>query len=279
MRSALEFGVGDTPDQKDAAGNTTIRTPGASGGNAQLDPWRANAFDISYEKYFGTKAYLAAAYFYKDLKSYIYTQTNTGYDFSNYIGDAKVIPGTTISRIGKYTAPYNGKGGRLSGVELSASLPLNMLTPALSGFGVVLSTTFNSSNIKIDLSQEGDNKGSLGSTNIDLPGLSKRVTNLTAYYEANGFEFRISQRRRTDFIGEIGDFANNRKLRYVVGENITDAQVGYNFNEGPLKGVGLLLQVTNLGDAAYQTYTGTKDRPLEYIKWGRTYLMGANYKF
>jgi TonB-dependent receptor len=279
LRSALEFGVGDNPDQVDADGNMTIRTPGGSGGNARLDPWRATAFDVSYEKYFGKKAYLAAAYFYKDLQSYIYTQTNSNYDFSNYIGDAKVIPGTTVASIGKYTAPENGKGGRLSGVELSASLPLGMLTPALSGFGVVASASFNSSNITIDLSQEGDNRGSLGATNISLPGLSKRVTNLTAYYEAGGFEARISQRKRSDFIGEIGDFANNRKLRYVVGESIVDAQVGYAFGEGPLKGLGLLLQVNNLGDTAYQTYTGSKDRPLEYIKWGRTYLLGANYKF
>lgn len=279
LRSALEFGVGDNPDQQDANGNTTIRTPGGSGGNSRLDPWRATAFDISYEKYFGSKAYVAAAYFYKDLETYIYTQTNSNYDFSNYIGDAKVIPGTTIAKIGKYTAPANGKGGRLSGVEISVSLPFGMLTPALSGFGVVASASFNSSNIKIDLSQEGDNRGSLGSANIDLPGLSKRVTNLTAYYEANGFEARISQRKRSDFIGEIGDFANNRKLRYVVGESIVDAQLGYNFSSGALRGLGLLLQVNNLGDAAYQTYTGSRDRPLEYVKWGRTYLMGATYKF
>ena len=41
----------------------------------------------------------------------------------------------------------------------------------------------------------------------------------------------------------------------------------------------LTLQVNNLGDAAYQTYAGTKDRPLEYMKWGRTVLVGASYKF
>jgi outer membrane receptor protein involved in Fe transport len=56
-------------------------------------------------------------------------------------------------------------------------------------------------------------------------------------------------------------------------------QVGYTFNEGAFKGLGLLFQVNNLTNAAYQTYAGTKDRPLEYIKWGRTYLLGANYKF
>ncbi len=124
-----------------------------------------------------------------------------------------------------------------------------------------------------------DSASSVGSGNIDLPGLSKRVTNLTFYYENGGFEARVSQRRRSDFIGEIGDFAANRKLRYVVGENILDAQVGYNFTEGSLKGLSLTLQANNLTDAAYETYSGTKDRQLEYLKWGRTVMLGANYKF
>ncbi|MCX7174891.1 MAG: TonB-dependent receptor [Proteobacteria bacterium] len=269
LRSALEFGVGDTADING------IRKPGASGGNSKLDPWRATAFDVSFEKYFGTKAYVAAAYFYKDLKSYIYTQTNPA-DFSAYIADAKVIPGTTIARIGDYTAPYNGKGGRLSGVELSASLPLSILTPALKGFGIVASASFNDSNVSI---KDPDSASSVGSGNISLPGLSKRVSNLTAYYETGGFDVRISQRKRSDFIGEIGNFNGNRTLRYVVGESIVDAQVGYNFTEGSFKGLGLLLQANNLGDAAYQTYAGTKDRPLEYMKWGRTILAGATYKF
>ena len=73
--------------------------------------------------------------------------------------------------------------------------------------------------------------------------------------------------------------AANRKLRYVVGESIVDAQIGYNFTEGTLKGLGLTLQVNNLNNAAYETYSGTRDRQLEYIKWGRSVMLGANYKF
>ena len=103
---------------------------------------------------------------------------------------------------------------------------------------------------------------------------------LTAYYEKNGFEARIANRRRSDFIGEIGNFSGVRTLRYVVGENVTDAQVGYTFNDkSSLKGLTLLLQATNLTNSPYRTYAGTKDRPLEYIEWGRTYLLGATYKF
>ncbi|HJV01045.1 MAG TPA: TonB-dependent receptor [Burkholderiaceae bacterium] len=248
----------------------------ANGGNAKLDPWRANAFDISYEKYFDKKAYYAVAGFYKKLTSYIYTQTKD-YDFSSFIPPGYVfntgVLGSLNTAIGPFSAPYNGQGGTMKGLELSGSLPMNLVAKSLDGFGVQASATFSTSDIKIE-----DPTSSIGS-NIPLPGLSKRVTNLTAYYEKNGFETRISQRKRSDFVGEISNFANSRTLRYVVGENVVDFQVGYTFNEGTYKGLGLLLQVNNLTNSAYETYTGTRSQQLEYQKYGRTILMGANYKF
>ena len=65
----------------------------------------------------------------------------------------------------------------------------------------------------------------------------------------------------------------------MVGENVVDLQVGYTFNEGPLKGLGFMAQVNNLNNSAYETYANSKDRQLEYAKYGRTLLIGANYKF
>lgn len=240
--------------------------PSGSGGNAELEPWRATAFDISYEKYFGNKAYVAAAAFYKNLNSYIYNFSQTR-DFSQFTA------GTNAStNMGQYSAPFNGNGGSLMGLELSASVPLNLFTPALDGFGITASTTITNS--AIDIAQVNDTIGK-----IQLPGLSKNVSNLTFYYEKHGFSTRISQRRRSDFVGEIGNFAGDRQLRYVVGENVTDFQVGYTFSDDTLKGLGLLLQVNNLNNAAYETYANSKDRQLEYAKYGRTMLFGVNYKF
>jgi len=267
MRASLEFGV-----------SNSTGIPGGSGGNPRLDPWKANAFDISWEKYFATKGYIAAAFFYKDLTSYIYTQTRDGYDFSKLLEGYVPPPGAvTPLPTGTFTAPFNGKGGKMNGIELSASVPLDMLTPVLDGFGVIASASFNDSSIKI---KDPDSSSSVGSGSIALPGLSKRVYNVTAYYENHGWEARISQRRRSDFIGEIGNFAAQRTLRYVVGENITDAQLSYAFdNDSFLHGLSFLLQASNLTNSSYRTYAQTKDRPLEYIKWGRTVLFGATYKF
>jgi iron complex outermembrane recepter protein len=242
-----------------------------------LDPWIANAVDVSWERYFdGNKGYVAAALFYKDLKSYIYTQTRGGYDFQGLLTGFVPQPGTPpVQRFGNFTAPVNGEGGSLRGLELTASVPMDMFTESLEGFGFVANASFYDSGIKI---RDPESASSVGGGDITLPGLSDRVFNFTAYYERNGFEARVSQRRRSDFIGEIGNFNGARTLRFVEGENITDAQVSYAFG-GNLEGLSVLLQASNLTDEGYRTYAGTKDRPLEYIKWGRTYLLGASYKF
>ena len=265
LRAALEFGV-----------NTATGEPGGGGGNPLLNPWIANAYDLSWERYFdGNKGYVAAAIFHKDLKSYIYTQTRSGFDFQGLLAGYVPQPGTpAVQRFGNFTSPVNGEGGSLSGLELTASVPLEMISDSLTGFGVVANASFYESSIKI---RDPESASSVGGGDIDLPGLSDRVLNLTAYYENNGFEARVSQRRRSDFIGEIGNFNGSRTLRYVVGESITDAQVSYAF-KGRLEGLSVLLQASNLTDEAYRTYAGTKDRPLEYIEWGRTYLLGISYK-
>jgi len=61
---------------------------------------------------------------------------------------------------------------------------------------------------------------------------------------------------------------------------VTDAQISYTFSDSSaMRGLTLLLQGSNLTNEPYRTYAGTTDRPLEYIEWGRTYVLGVNYKF
>jgi iron complex outermembrane recepter protein len=239
-------------------------TPFGNGGNAQLDPWRADYLDLSWERYFGKKAYMAVQGFHKDLKSYIYDQT-APFDFSRY-----QFPGATTS-IGPFTSPLNGKGGRLDGIELAVSAPLNMLWPALDGFGVVANASLTSSSITIKDARFGDRA-------VPLPGLSKRVVNLTAYYERDGFSTRLSQRYRSDYVGTIGGLGSQSILTYVSADKVVDMQLGYEFNAGTLKGLGLLLQVNNLTDSAFRNYIGQSDRQSTYQKYGRSLLLGASWK-
>ncbi|MFI5357697.1 MAG: TonB-dependent receptor [Opitutales bacterium] len=243
--------------------------PGGSGGNPRLDPWRANALDVSYEKYFAKTGYFSLAGFYKKLTSYIYDQTDPNFDFSKYI----VGNPYAKTNIGSFSQPLNGQGGRLSGLEVSLSIPFSMLTETLDGFGIVTSYTSTDSSIMIH-----DNSLGNGAA-IGLPGLSKSVANATLYYEKNGFSARVSERVRSDFIGEITGFGADRSLTYIKGESIIDAQLGYDFKSGALKGLGLVVQCYNVNDAPYEEYVGTKDRINQYQKYGRTFLAGVNYRF
>jgi iron complex outermembrane recepter protein len=242
-----------------------------SGGNPLLDPFRANAFDLSYEKYFGNKGYVSAAVFYKQLKSYIFDFKDLNFDFKN-LPDLKGVPGIPPNTfIGEYSQPRNGKGGKINGVELAASLPLNMMTDVLDGFGVQVSYSNTSSAIK----PFGD------SDTRSLPGLSKQVSSITAYYENYGFSFRVAQRQRSDFLGEIQGFGGNRDLgKYIKAESVVDLQLGYEFQTGFAKGLSLLLQINNAGNAKYEEYTDPATKQItKSDQYGKTYLFGATYKF
>ncbi|MFM2057766.1 MAG: hypothetical protein RLY71_2151 [Pseudomonadota bacterium] len=256
-----QLSAGRRAEVKTSNGNTWE----GSGGNPLLDPFRANAVDLSYEKYFGTKAYFSAAAFYKQLKSYIFDFTDNAYDFSNFVNLSNNVPS---GNLGKFTQPRNGKGGSISGVELAVSVPFKQLTPMLDGFGVVASYADTSSKI----TPFGD------SDTRPLPGLSKQVSSLTFYYEANGFSARIAQRSRSNFLGEVTGFGASREYTFIKAETITDLQLGYEFQSGPAKGLSSLLQVNNLTNTKYQRYQGSPDNIIDTVKYGKSILFGLTYK-
>ena len=47
-----------------------------------------------------------------------------------------------------------------------------------------------------------------------------------------GFLGTRRTRARSKYIGEVTNFANDRALKYVKGDQITDAQIGYEFGPG-----------------------------------------------
>ena len=258
--------------------NFATGEPGGSGGNAQLDPWEAWALDVSYEKYFGdNKGYVSAAAFYKDLDTYIYNQTTDGYDFSALCAttpDSAFPPGVVKQCTGRFTQPVNGEGGYLWGMEFAASVPFDMFSDALEGFGAILSYSYTDSDIEIQGSIS-----SVATENIPLPGLSQDVWNATLYYENHGFGARIATRYRSEYIGEVANFANERALRYVDADMITDAQLSYTFSDNMLEGLQVLFQVNNLTNEPYIAYSENKQRVLDYQEYGTQYLLGLNYRF
>jgi len=236
-----------------------------SGGNPELEPWRADSIDVSYEKYFGRQAYVSVAAFYKDLKSYVYDQ-NVVFDFTGFPTNGNPEPAI---RQGIVTTPQNGAGGSIKGVEFAASIPGSLIHPILDGFGAQFSASRTQSSIQPNA----------GDPTQEIPGLSKTVGNLTVYYEKNGFSVRVSDRYRSKFLGEVSGFGNGRNYRMVKEESVVDGQIGYSFTDGPLEGLSALFQVNNVTDEPFTTYQNDERQVIDYQRYGRTYLVGLSYKF
>ncbi|MGN6366638.1 TonB-dependent receptor [Asticcacaulis taihuensis] len=243
-----------------------------SGGNPTLKPWKATAVDISWEKYFGRKGYVSIAGFHKTLNSYIFNQTVLR-DYTGAALPANADPAlytqATANRIGTVSVMQNGSGGWIKGLEATVSVPGDIVTPYLDGFGLIVSAAFNDSEINPS-----------GTNPIDLPGLSKKVINTTIYYEKYGFSARLSNRYRGDFLGEVPDYTNSLQSRYVAAESLLDAQLGYEFQGGGLKGLSLSFSATNITNEPFKLYTkGNKNNVMRHEVYGSTYLFGVNYKF
>jgi len=266
MRASLGFGVNAT-----APGGPRFE---GGAGNPKLEPFRANALDVSYERYLGgNKGYFGVAAFHKQLDTYI-IQTQRAFDFTPYVTAAGTIPasGTT----GILTQPVNGSGGTIAGLELAASIPLGMLAKGMDGFGVQANYSSTKSSVKLPTS--GVSVDSINTARIPLPGLSENVGSLAVYFEKNGFAVRVAQRYRSDFVGEVSSFTGDRQLTYVKSEKVMDMQISYELQSGPAKGLQVLFQGYNLGDARYVRYRDVPTNIIENTRYGKTYLFGLNYR-
>ena len=239
------------------------------GGNPELRPWEANTYDLSWEKYFGdNQGYVSLAAYYKDLKTYIVQETFL-FDFTGFELPQGDYALADANRFGAATQRVNGSGGYIKGIEATVSLPFAIFSDALEGFGLIVSGAKNDSSIRVN------------GEDIDVPGLSQSVVNTTVYFERAGFSARVSNRRRGEFVGEVPAFDATLTLNNVAAESIFDAQIGYEFRDGPMEGLSINIQGYNLTDEPFQlSQVGTPSYDLvKYEEYGANYSLGLSYRF
>lgn len=247
-----------------------------SGGNPKLKPWKANAYDLSFEKYFGeNKGYVSVAAYYKDLDTYIFNRSNiedfTGAALPGQDGvtDTRTYELADANRLGVSTIKSNGKGGYVRGYEMTVSVPFSLFAQPLDGFGLIVSGAKNKSSIIINGNQTA------------IPGLSEEILNSTLYFEKWGFSARVSNRYRGSFVGEVPNFDATLALQTVSAESLVDAQIGYEVQQGPLKGLSFALSGTNLTDEPFQlSNIGSPEYNfVKYEEYGAVYAVSVNYTF
>lgn len=239
-----------------------------SGGNIELEPWRSNSFDLSLEQYFAKgMGYVALTGFYKDMRNYT-RDVNLLTDFTGFPTAGGQEPAL---REGFVSKPANTQGGEIKGIEATLSIAGDLLSDALNGFGLILSGSLVSSDIKVDLTSD----------NSPMPGLSEEIFSGTLYYERGGFSSRLSLRYRSEYLADIRTFGTRgRDFRTVNAETVLDAQIGYTFQSGAFEGIGIVLQGYNLTNEPVSSYESGDPRLIrDYQEYGASYSLGVNYKF
>ncbi|MEO8548197.1 MAG: TonB-dependent receptor [Sphingomicrobium sp.] len=238
-----------------------------NGGNPLLKPYAATGVDLNFEKYFGSKGYIALQTFYKHMDRYI-ANGFTAFDYSGYPPPTNLPP---VSTQGILYGQVNTKGGYIYGAELAGTLPFDLFSPALGGFGLTGGLGYTKTKVK-----------DFNGNDSTIPGYSKWVASLTAFYESHGFNLRGSMRYRSSYQGDFALYSGGLERQTALAETIFDAQVGYDFPEGSaMHGLSLYLQGQNLTDERSAT-VADPSIPYEYLKYqtyGRRFLAGFTYKF
>ncbi|MES2158489.1 MAG: TonB-dependent receptor [Pseudomonadota bacterium] len=241
--------------------------------NPFLDPIRATTFDVGVEWYFRPGSLLSAAFFYKDIKSFV-QNVNSQVPFSELgLPNALLENSNTLpSELFTVSQPFNTPGGPLKGFELNAQIPFTFFDGFISNFGLLANFTQVTSKIEYILASVGGVP--TVTTTADLVGLSKRTASGTLYYEDEKFSIRTTGNFRDKFIRGIpaspgSDLVGNAKTFYM------DASASLNVTDR----LKIIVEAQNLTDEQNRLYTDSnRQDTLFETRIGRTFTFGVTYR-
>jgi TonB-dependent receptor len=240
-------------------------------GNSQLKPIRAYSLDLSLEWYYQPKSALTLALFGKDIKDFITTQVLNNQD----IGVQGYFNGSTTPVPVLYTVaqPINGDKGYVEGIEFG----FTHITP--SGFGVHGQYTHTWS------------KAYVGGVYVgELEGVSSNSGSLGVLYENKKLSANVNWDYQGPSIAQTFTEVDNWKA-YNDSFSWVTAQLSYEF----LPGFRVYFEGKNLTDSIQRTYLADRKDAVwafgspsagtgssvqgGYVAYGRSYTLGASYRF
>jgi iron complex outermembrane recepter protein len=240
-------------------------------GNADLKPIKAYAGDLSLEWYYQPKSAVTVAGFYKKIKNFITTQVTEGVD----LGVQGFYNGSTTPVAVPYEVqqPINGDKGDVEGFELGVQHIMD------NGFGVHGQITRTWTKAYVD----GQNVG-------QLEGVPPTSASAGVLYEKGPISANINWDYDGSYVAQTftevpGLSAIQRSFSWVT------AQASYEI----LAGLKIYVEGKNLTNAIGRTYLGNRSDAVwsfgapstgtgssvaqGYSAFGRTYTLGASYRF
>ncbi len=282
----IRFGASKVMARSDLGSLTpgaTVNVSGAnrtvSAGNPALQPFRAKAYDLSFEYYFQRGALLSLAVFKKDIDTLVQNQQQqvpfTGNPFGIPDSVATAACGALpVSQCNPsldwvFTTPVNTEGANLKGLEINYQQPFTFLPGPFDKMGALVNYTY--------VKSEADYVNAAGAvvaTN-DLTGLSRNSYNATLYYEDSKFSARVSVAYRDKYLTRV---PGQESGTVYDGTNETlnvDASIQYTLNDR----VKFSLEGVNLTDEYADQFNDSTNRMSVYHHTGREVLFGVRYTY
>ncbi|HXH15588.1 MAG TPA: TonB-dependent receptor [Sphingomonas sp.] len=228
-------------------------------GNPNLKPYKALNFDGAIEYYLPGQGLISLGGFYKKLDDPIYAQSllaQTG----TFAGQA--LTNATVS------TPLNIDKAKVYGIEVNLQTRFTFLPSPLDGFGVAANYT------RIWGDGNGTILGAPSRTgDIPLFQQSKHVGTAQIFYEKYGFAVRAAYSYRSAYLDTLG--ATAALDQYTDNNGQLDVNASYQVSPE----LTFFASATNLTDAPWRRYIGTKAQLVERERYDMSVRWGAQLHF
>ena len=231
----------------------------ATGQNPHLMPYLSDNFDISSEWYYRPGSYLSIDGFLKNVSDFIISATVTR-TINNVMDPTTGQPAQF--RVSSYV---NGPAAAVYGAEIAWQHEFGD-----SGFGVQANATF----VRTDKPYDPFD---ISTSNFAVTGLADS-TNLLAFYDKDGFEFRLAANWRDSYLDHFGQMQPNSAFgaEPVFVNSSWDLACSSRIDITPR--LAAYFEAMNLLNSTYSTRGRFPEQVLDIVAYGRRFTFGVHYR-
>ena len=295
------------PNYADIQGGQTIdslvRIDGGLGnrGNPALKPFESQNVDLSLEWYYGEDSYVAAGYFFKDVKNFIgqASVVENLFDLAHpALGplgeEARAATGSSdggslyawiianrpdAPGVNAETGVISGVPGRDPATPFNLTVPVNIEQATMRGWEIVIQHNFGDTgfgailNATLVEADVGYDNFSLAQQFV-LTGLSDSA-NIIAFYDKNGISVRLAYNWRDEFLSGTGQAnVGAGPPTYVAPYQQLDLSASYWFTDR----MQVYLDVLNMTNETTHIFGRSELQTLFADQLGTRYNLGFRYK-
>lgn len=239
-------------------------------GNPELDATYSYNFDFMAENYFESIGLVSGGFFYKNLKDFIYTYSNSQYSTADFAKDFPTqnnpIP---AGEDWTFIQARNGKQVNVFGFEVAFQRQLDFLPgDFLKKFGIYANYTYTKSKAQGIADEEGNER-----SNITLPGTAPHMFNGSLSWENNKFSARVSANFASSYLDELG--ADEFHDSYYDKQFFLDFNASYKIT----KNIRIFAEANNLTNQALRYYQGVSSNTKQLEYYQPRYNLGLKFDF